>query len=205
LKRKKQESDMKLYNFKPSGNCWKIRMFLNMIGQNAERHELDLRQSEHKQAAFLAINPAGQVPTFVDGDVTISDSATILIYLAVKYAGPEWFPTDPVEIGEVYKWFTAVGDGVDQGTFAARMVKLFDAPYDYEASVARGEALLQKLDNHLADNDWLVGQQVSVADIHMYPYIRLSEEGGIALDKYTHLNAWFKRIEALPGYIPIDG
>ncbi len=196
---------MKLYDFTPSGNCWKIRMFLNMIGQSAERNTLDLLKGEHKTEAFLAINPAGQVPTFVDGDITISDSATILIYLAKKYGAPEWFPTDPVETGEVYKWFTAVGDGVDQGTFAARMVKVFNAPYDYEASVARGEALLQKLNAHFENNQWLVGKNATVADINMYPYIRLAEEGGIPLDSYTHLNQWFKRLESLPGYLPIDG
>jgi glutathione S-transferase len=196
---------MKLYNFTPSGNCWKIRMFLNMIGQKAERQDLDLLKGEHKAPAFLAINPAGQVPTFVDGDVTISDSATILVYLATKYGDPKWIPTDPVEIGEVYKWFTAVGDGVDQGTFAARMVKLFNAPYDYEASVARGVALLEKLDTHLERNDWLAGKAVSIADIHMYPYVRLAEEGGIPLSSYKHLNAWFERIEVLEGYLPIDG
>jgi glutathione S-transferase len=180
-------------------------MFLNMIGQKAERQDLDLLKGEHKAPAFLAINPAGQVPTFVDGDVTISDSATILVYLATKYGDPKWIPTDPVEIGEVYKWFTAVGDGVDQGTFAARMVKLFNAPYDYEASVARGVALLEKLDTHLERNDWLAGKAVSIADIHMYPYVRLAEEGGIPLSSYKHLNAWFERIEVLEGYLPIDG
>ena len=196
---------MKLYNFTPSGNCWKIRMFLNMLGKKVERHNIDLLNGEHKSVAFLAINPAGQVPTLVDGDITISDSATILVYLATKYGSDHWFPKDPVQIGEVYKWFTAVGDGVDQGTFAARMVKVLNAPYEYEASVARGKALLKKLNSHLKDNDWLVGDSVTVADIHMFPYIRLSEEGGIPLAEYDHLNAWFKRIEALDGYIPING
>ena len=195
---------MKLYNYQPSGNCWKIRMFLNMLGLSAERFDLDLRAGEHKNAAFLKINPAGQVPTLIDGDTAISDSATILVYLAVKYGGPEWFPKDPVQIGEVYKWFTVVGDGVDQGVFAARMVKKFGASYDYAASVARGESLLKKLDAHFAHNDWLVGSHVTVADIHMYPYVRLSEDGGIALAQYSDLNAWFRRVEALTGYLAMN-
>jgi len=195
---------MKLYNFTPSGNCWKIRIFLNILSKKYQRLNIDLLKGEHKSETFLAINPAGQVPTLVDGDITISDSATILVYLARKYGAAHWFPTDPVQVGEVYKWFTAVGDGVDQGTFAARMVKIFNAPYDYKASVARGKALLEKLDIHLENNNWLVGENVTVADLHMFPYIRLAEEGGISLAHYEHLNAWFKRIEALDGYIPIN-
>lgn len=195
---------MILYDFTPSGNCWKIRMFLNMIGQACERKNVDLLKGEHKTQEFLTLNPLGQIPALDDNGVLISDSATILVYLATKYGESNWFPTDPLEIGEVYKWFTAVGDGVDQGTFAARMVKVFDAPYDYEASVARGEALLNKLDAHLQKNDWLVGKSVTVADIHMYPYIRLAEEGGIPLEKYQHLNRWFERVESLPGYISMD-
>ncbi len=176
-------------------------MFLSMLALNAERINVDLRADENKSESFMKINPAGQVPTLIDADVVVADSATILVYLAVKYGGPQWFPRDPVQIGEVYKWFTVVGDGVDQGTFAARMVRMFGASYDYAASVARGESLLRRLDAHLAHHDWLVGTHVTVADIHMYPYVRLAEDGGISLAPYLRLDAWFKRVEAVPGYL----
>lgn len=179
-------------------------MFLNMLGLSAERISVDLNAGEQKLPSFLKVNPAGQVPTLVDDGIVVSDSAAILVYLAVKYGGPGWFPKDPVQIGEVYKWFTAVGDGVDQGVFAARMVKVFGADYDYAASVARGESLLKKLEAQFAKNDWLVGSHATVADIHMYPYVRLAEEGGISLARYAFLATWFERIEALPGYLAMD-
>jgi glutathione S-transferase len=175
-----------------------------MLGQKAEFKELDLLKGEHKRPEYLAINPSGQVPALVDGENVITDSATILVYLAMKYGDSEWFPGDLLGKAEVYKWFTAVGDGVDQGTFAARMVKKFGAPYDYEPSVKRGIALLKKLDLHFHTNEWLVGSKISVADLHMYPYTRLAEEGGIDLSPYTKVQQWFERIEDAPGYVKID-
>lgn len=195
---------MQLYTYRFSGNCWKIRILLNMLGLSAEQVELDLRANENRSSSFLAINPNGQVPTLVDDGIIIPDSASILIYLALKYGGPEWFPEDPVECAEVYKWFTVVGDGVDQGVFAARMVKMFDAHYDYSASVERGKKLLIRLNSHFSTHEWLVGSKMTVADLHMYPYVRLAEDGGIALDSYQDLDQWFKRIEGLPSYIAMN-
>lgn len=195
---------MKLFTYIQSGNCWKIRIMLSMLNLSAEEIEIDLLKGEHKKIEYLDINPNGQVPALVDGDLIITDSATILVYLATKYGAGKWFPEDLVENAEVFKWFTAVGNGVDQGVFAARMVKKFNASYDYVSSVERGIALLNKLELHFLTKNWLVGNKISVADLHMYPYVKLAGEGGIDLSLYNKLQQWFKRIESTPGYIDIN-
>ncbi len=195
---------MKLFTYIQSGNCWKIRIMLSMLKLSAEEIEINLLKGEHKKIEYLDINPNGQVPALVDGDLIITDSATILVYLATKYGAGEWFPEDLVENAEVFKWFTAVGNGVDQGVFAARMVKKFNASYDYVSSVERGIALLNKLELHFLTKNWLVGNKISVADLHMYPYVKLAGEGGIDLSSYNNLQQWFKRIESTPGYIDIN-
>lgn len=77
---------MRLHDFDLSGNCYKVRLFLSLIGQHAERVSVDLRGGEHKHPAFLAINPRGQVPTLEDGSLSLGDSQAILVYLARRCA-----------------------------------------------------------------------------------------------------------------------
>lgn len=195
---------MKLYTYKQSGNCWKIRMLLSILGLKAEMHELDLLKNEHRTSEYLLINPSGLVPALVDGDLIITDSAEILIYLAITYGDANWLPEKVTDLAKVFKWFTVVGEGVDQGVFAARMVKKFGSKFDYQASVDRGVKLLEKLDVYLKRNCWLAGENISVADLHMYPYVYLAEEGGISLESYINIHKWFDRIKGIPGYIDID-
>ncbi|HCJ29392.1 MAG TPA: glutathione S-transferase, partial [Pseudomonas sp.] len=70
---------MKLYDLTLSGNCYKARLFLSLIGQTAELVPVNLLKGEHKQPSFLAINPRGQVPLLEDGDVRMPDSQAILV------------------------------------------------------------------------------------------------------------------------------
>ncbi len=197
---------MQLYDMTLSGNCYKVRLFLGLIGQHAELRNLDLRTGEQRRAEFLAINPRGQIPALVDGDMKLGDSQAILVYLARRYADEHWYPLNAVSQGRIASWLSFAANEILYGPATARVGKLFGLPIDTAAVHQKALAALQLLDNHLATHTWLAeGAQPSIADIAVYPYAALAGDGGIDLTPYTHLNAWFARIRELPGYVGMPG
>ena len=190
---------MQLHDFPLSGNCYKVRLFLGLIGQQAEVVHVDLPTGAQKRPEFLAINPRGQVPVLVDQDQPVADSQAILVYLARRYA-PAWLPEDALQQAHVASWLSYAANEVHQGPASARVILLFRRPGDLEGAQTKGRQVLELVNAHLADRTWLVGGQPSIADVAVYPYLAMAEEGGLSLAPYPHLQAWFARIHALPGY-----
>lgn len=197
---------MKLYDLTLSGNCYKVRLFLSLIGQHAELHTLDLRAGEHKGADYLAINPRGQIPALVDGELQLGDSQAILVYLARRYADERWYPLDAINQGRIAGWLSFAANEIHHGPATARLGKLFGFPIDQAGAQQKAVAALHLLDAHLARHDWLgQGSQPSIGDIAVYPYVALAADGEVDLSPYAHLHAWFSRMRALPGYIGMPG
>ena len=86
---------MKLYDLELSGNCYKVRLLLALLGQDHELAPVDVLGGEQKSAAHLARNPFGEIPVLEDGEVVLRDSQAILVYLAREYGGETWLPTAP--------------------------------------------------------------------------------------------------------------
>ncbi|RJG13728.1 glutathione S-transferase family protein [Pseudomonas cavernicola] len=197
---------MRLHDFDLSGNCYKVQLFLSLIGQHAERVSVDLRGGEHKRPAFLAINPRGQVPTLEDGSLSLGDSQAILVYLARRYADEHWYPLDPASQGRVAGWLSFAANEVQHGPGLARLGKLFGAPIDELAVTAKATKTLELLNTHLAEHQWLAqAAEPSIADVAVYPYVALAGDGGLDLTPYAHLHSWFARLRELPGYIGMPG
>ncbi len=87
---------MKLHDLDLSGNAYKVRLFLSLIGREATLRPVDFLNREHKTQAFLRMNPRGQIPVLEDGELQLGDSHAILVYLARRHADPVWYPLDPV-------------------------------------------------------------------------------------------------------------
>jgi len=197
---------MKLYDLTLSGNCYKVRLFLGLIGQHAELQSLDLPAGEHRQPAYLAINPRGQIPALVDGELRLGDSQAILVYLARRYADEAWYPLDAISQGRIAGWLSFAANEIHHGPGSARLGKLFRMPVDQPDAQKKAVAALARLDAHLAEHTWLAqGSRPSIADIAVYPYVALAGDGDVDLAPYPHLAAWFARIRALPGYIGMPG
>ena len=92
---------MKLYDFELSGNAYRIRLMLALLGLNYEPVPLKLMQGEQREPAFLKLNPRGQVPTLDDDGTVVWDSLAILVYLARKHGGEKWLPSDAKGMAEV--------------------------------------------------------------------------------------------------------
>ena len=193
---------MKLYITPTSGNAWKVRLLLSMLKQNYETIVLDTAKGEHKTPEFRKLNPRGQVPVLVDGKHVFWDSTACLVYLARKYGGEQWLPTDAESLAEVQQWLALSNNELHYGLQCARGVKIgIRSIGSYDEYAAYGRNGLVVLEGRLKSNDWLACGRPTIADLACYCYTAVSPEGGLPHDEFQGVAAWVKRVEALPGWI----
>lgn len=193
---------MKLYHHPLSGHSHRARLFVSLLGLPHELVEVDLTSGAHKKPEFLQLNPCGQVPVLDDDGVVVSDSNAILVYLAKKAARADWLPEDPRGSAAVQRWLSVAAGEVAYGPAAARLITVFGAKYNPEEVIGRAHALLSKLESQLSARDWLAGDRPTIADVAIYSYVARAPEGNVDLSNYPVVNAFLRRIEALPGFVP---
>lgn len=196
---------LKLYDVTLSGNCHKARLMLSLLGLEYELLPVKLQQGEHKSESFLQLNPFGQVPVLVDGDVTIRDSQAILVYLARRYGGEDWLPLDAEAMSKVMQWLFTAANEIQHGVAAARKHFLLNEQLDVNLAQKKAHQILQIMDAQLSDRTWLECDRPTIADIACFPYVALAPEGKISLDGYSNVTAWSERIKQLPGYVGMPG
>jgi len=194
---------MKLYLHLLSGHSHRARLFASLLGLAPDLIEVDLTAGAHKTSEFLAMNPFGQVPVLVDDDGTvIADSLAILVYLAKKSGRSDWLPADAEGAARVQRWLSVAAGEVAYGLAAARLITIFGANYDPDEVIARGHALLGKVEASLADRAWLAADHPTIADVAIYSYVARAPEGNVDLAGYPLIRAFLRRVEALPGFTP---
>lgn len=196
---------MTLYEFALSGNCHKIRLLLSLLNVSYQSIVVNGSERQHKTEGFLKMNPFGQVPVLTDGDIVIRDSQAILVYLARKYGNELWLPTDAAALAEVTAWLSSAANEVAMGPNRLRLHFKFGRAINLDESRQITSNLLNILQQRLDNHRWLVAEHVTVADIAVYPYIALAEEGKIDLEPSPAVIAWINRIQALPGYVGMPG
>ena len=194
--------NLTLHRMALSGHSHRVETFLHLLQLPYTAVEVDLRRGAHKEPAFLAMNPFGQVPVLQDGDLTLADSNAILVYLAMRYGPAHWYPTDPVGAARVQRWLSAAAGELAQGAALARGAVLFQRPVDTAPLIARAHALLALMEQSLGPTPFLAGMQPTIADIAHYSYAARAPEGNISLADYSNVRAWLARVEALPGFLP---
>ena len=190
---------MKLYASDNTGNSWKIRILLSILDVPCERIDVDFfGKREHKSAWFKEINPRGQVPAMEIEGRYFWDSTAHLVYIARKWGGEQWLPTDPLGMADVMHWMAFAQNQIQFGLQWARGIVLKLKTGDLEEPRRHGRFALQILNDHLQRNDWLAVGRTTIADIACYPYVAKSPEGGFDLPAYPNVVAWLKRCEAVP-------
>lgn len=192
-----------LYDFPLSGNCHKVRLLLSMLELDYERVPIDVVANQTDSPDFLRINPRGQVPFLVDGDVRIWDSMPILIYLARRYGTTRWLADDPAAEAVVMQWLAVAGDELLYGLGRARAARRRGLPSNREQCQQEGRDGLALMEQRLARTDWLAADHLTIADLACYPYVALADEAGVSLAPYPGVRDWLARIESLPGYVPL--
>ncbi|MEJ1930359.1 glutathione S-transferase [Nostoc sp. NIES-2111] len=197
---------IKLYGHELSGNSYKAKLMLSVLGLNYEWVKVDLMAGAHKQPDFLALNPFGQVPVLVDGDIVLADAQAILVYLARQYGGESWLPLEAEAMSRVVRWLSTTAGEVRQGPEFARLYHLFKATsINLERSLQKSEFILTQLNNHLANQEWLELGRPTIADVAVFPYIALAGDGKIDLTPYLNVLTWINRVKNLPGFVGMIG
>jgi glutathione S-transferase len=198
---------MRLYNSQLSGNCWKVRQILALRGIDYERVEVDVFDRSNRPELLGGKNPALRVPALeLDDGEHLAESNAILWYFG---DGSPYVPDDPLERARVLQWMFFEQYEVEPSIAVARFwITLLGERDRYVAELESkrraGNRALAALDAHLDGREWLVGDAFTVADISVYAYTHLAEEGDFDLGEYPNVRAWIERVAAVPGHVPLD-
>jgi len=204
-----------LYTQEESGNCYKVRLLAAILGIEVKEIEIDFKNDHQHTPEFLAISPRGEIPVLVDGDRTLTDSASILVYLAGKKPESGFWSQDVGEQAEIVEWLAFAASWAQFGVFTARAIIYFKGTFNglgletnentlREARI-RGHKSLEILEKALGSREWLANKRPTIADIAVFIYVALAPMGGIELEPYPAVLSWIARTRKLPGFIPTNG
>lgn len=184
-----------------SPNGFKITIALEELGMPYLLKHVRIEQGEHRDLAFLKLNPHGRIPVLVDEDtgITLFESAAILLYLAEKTG--RLLPVNLVERWSAIKWLMFHASSM--GPLLGQRVhyELFESTPNHEV-IARYRRLTEDafstLDNHLKDNYWLAGQEYSIADIATFGWMHIVHIIDFDVQRFTRLSAWYDRVSQRP-------
>ncbi|MBM4263746.1 MAG: glutathione S-transferase family protein [Deltaproteobacteria bacterium] len=195
---------MKLYNVAYSGNSYKARLLLSHLKIPCEIVEVDILKGESRTAEFLQINPNGRTPVLDDNGFVLAESNAILAYLA---RGTKYLPDDRQKFGLVFQWmfFEQYSHEPFIATSRFWLQHKPDSPEKTALLASKrdgGWAALKVMEEQLTKNDFLVGDY-SIADIALFAYTHLADEGGFALDDFPKIRAWIERVRAQDHFVPM--
>lgn len=199
-----------LHEYALSGNCYKVRLTAAHAGVRLNRRQYDITKGETRTAEFLSqVNSNGRIPVLQVGPDFLPESNAACLYIA---DGTGLIPADRFERADMMRWlfweqynhepniatlrFWHVIQGLDKLDSTQRSL--------LPKKMADGEAALALMDRHLERRDWFVMDRLTLADIALYAYTHVAEEGGFSLARYPAVRAWLARVVAQPGHISIS-
>lgn len=194
----------KVYGDKLSGNCYKVKLVLNLLGLPYQWQDIDILKGETQTAEFLAMNPNGKVPVLqLEDGSCLWESNAILNFLA---DGSDLLPTEPRLRTQVLQWQFFEQYSHEPYVAVARFIQFYlDMPEERRAEHAScltsGYKALDVMEQQLARTPYLVGDHYSIADITLYAYTHVAEQGGFDLSGYPAINAWMQRVAAHPRHV----
>jgi glutathione S-transferase len=196
-----------LYNSPVSGNCYKVRLLLAHLGTPYERRTMDVVDRSNRKDVLGGLNPALRVPTIVlDDGRALAESGAILWYFG---EGTRFVPEDRYERAQVLQWMFFEQYDHEPALAVVRFWLAYSGrPEAFADRLAERQAAgyraLDAMEAHLDGRELLVGGSLTIADIALYAYTHVADEGGFELDGYPALRAWLERVAAEPGHVPID-
>jgi glutathione S-transferase len=199
-----------LHEYAQSGNCYKVRLTAALLGLPLERREYDILRGETRTPDFLAnVNANGRIPVLQVGARFIPESNAACFYLA---DGSPLIPADRFDRADMLRWMFFEQYNHEPNVATLRFwiafvgeERLSEAQRAHiPAKRAAGEAALKLMDEHLAGRDFFVGDRLSLADVALYAYTHVAEEGGFDLGAYPAVGKWLGRVRAEPGYVAME-
>jgi glutathione S-transferase len=196
---------MLLYDSPVSGNCYKVRLLLAQLGIPYERRELSVVDRSNRAEILGELNPALRVPTLVlDDGRALAESHAIIWYFA---EGTPLLPQERFERAKVMQWLCFEQYDLEPTVAVVRFWVRYAAEpppaVEIQARRAAGQRALAALDRALADREFIVGGRYTIADIALYGYTHVADEGGFEMGGYAAIEAWRQRVAAQPGHVLI--
>jgi glutathione S-transferase len=196
---------MLLYNSQVSGNCYKVRLVLAQLGLAYQRREVDVIDRSNRSELLGDLNPALRVPTLLlDDGRSLAESNAIIWYLA---RGTQYVPEEDFELAKVLQWLFFEQYSHEPYLAVVRfwvhVAKATPAQAELEGKRKAGYAALDAMERHLGAREFLVADRYTIADIALYAYTHVAEEGGFELSQYPAIRAWLLRLAAQPRHVPI--
>lgn len=194
---------LRLHDYGPSANCYKVRLLLAQLGLEYERVPVDIFAGDTLTDDYAKINPQRQTPVLErDGAEPLTESGAILVHLA---EGTEYLPEDADERAQALRWLffeqAEVIPGIAGLRFRLTTERMRPDGRTAQALRQIGTAALEVLNEPLQTTDFLAGERYSVADISLYAYVHVANEAGFELSEYPNVQEWTKRVEGTPGYM----
>jgi glutathione S-transferase len=194
-----------IHGMAASGNCYKLQLLLAQLHRDYRWVEVDSTSGQTRTPQFLALNPNGKVPLLIlDDGRRLAESNAILCYLA---EGSPYLPADAWQRAQALQWLFFEQYSHEPYVAVARFIaRWLPEGHPRHAELPRlrerGHQALAVMDQHLREHEFFVDAGYGVADIALYAYTHEADVGGIALDDHPHVQAWLRRIEAQPGFVP---
>jgi glutathione S-transferase len=197
---------MKIYGDPKSGNCYKVQLVCQLLNIDHQWIDVDILAGDTKSDDFLKKNPNGKIPLLeLDSGETLSESNAIINYLAF---GSDLYPNDRLAQARVLQWQFFEQYSHEPFIAVARFINKYlglpaDKADEYAAKQTGGHKALQVMEQQLAQTPFLAGERVTTADITLYAYTHVADEGGFELEAYPAIRAWLDRVAALPNFRPM--
>ena len=197
---------LRLYDFLPSGNGYKIRLLLTQIGIPFERVEVNILTKETQTLEFLSKNPNGKIPVLeIESGKYLAESNAIMIYLS---EGTEFLPYDRFLRAQVLGWLFFEQNSHEPFIATSRfLISILGKTDEYKEVIEQkrepGYAALRIMENHLTSHNFFVGKRYTIADMGLFAYTHVANEGGFDLTQFPAIQAWIERVKAQPRYISI--
>ena len=195
---------MLLYDNPISGNCFKVRLLFSLLGIEYERREVDVVDRSDRAEVLGELNPGLRVPTLVlDDGRPLAESDAILVYFA---DGTEYLPEDRYARAQVLQWMFFEQYSHEPNIAVLRFwaeAGIEGDPREAAAKLEGGYRALEAMERHLDGREFFVGESATVADLALYAYTHVADEGGFEMGRFEAIARWLERVRGLPGYVPI--
>ncbi len=198
---------LRLYDNHLSGNGYKPRLLLAHLGQAYERVEVDILKGETRTPEFLSRNRNGRIPVLELEDGTcLAESNAILFYLA---EGSRFLPSDPLARAISLQWMFFEQYSHEPFIAVARhWIQHVEMTSAQRALLPEkregGNAALTVMEGHLRDGNWFGGDAMTIADVALYAYTHVANEGGFEIERYPAVRDWLARVQEEPGHVPME-
>ena len=199
---------LKVYGDYRSGNCYKVKLMLHLLGREYQWQPIDILKGETQTAEFLAKNPNGKIPVLELEDGTfLWESNAILNFLA---DGSEFIPSEPRLRTQMLQWQFFEQYSHEPYVAVARFIQLYlglpeERRGEYENCHKGGRKAFKVMEQQLERTPYLVGEQYTLADVALYAYTHVAHEGGFDLAAYPAINAWLNRVASHPRHVSMFG